>query len=85
MPELDGAATALVLVSTAMVLLMTPALALFYGGMVRSFSVLNMMMMSFIAIPLVAVAWLVAGYSLAFSDDAGFGLIGGVVITANVS
>lgn len=78
MPELDGAATALVLVSTAMVLLMTPALALFYGGMVRSFSVLNMMMMSFIAIPLVAVAWLVAGYSLAFSDDAGFGLIGGV-------
>jgi Amt family ammonium transporter len=77
-PEIDGAATALVLMATAMVLLMTPALALFYGGMVRSFSVLNMMMMSFIAIPLVALAWLLAGYSLAFSDDAGFGLIGGV-------
>lgn len=78
MPEIDAAATALVLIATAMVLLMTPALALFYGGMVRSFSVLNMMMMSFIAIPLVAVAWLLGGYSLAFTDDAGFGLIGGV-------
>nr|WP_229684099.1 ammonium transporter [Nocardia camponoti] len=59
-----------------MVLLMTPALALFYGGMVRSSGVLNMLMMSFISIPLVTVVWIVAGYSLAFSDDAGGGLIG---------
>lgn len=73
---LDPAATAWLLISTAMVLLMTPALALFYGGMVRSTGVLNMLMMNFIAIPLVTVAWLLVGYSLAFSDDAGGGLIG---------
>ncbi|MEV6557233.1 ammonium transporter [Nocardia sp. NPDC051756] len=74
--SLDPAATAWLLVSTALVLLMTPALALFYGGMVRSTGVLNMLMMNFIAIPLVTVAWLLFGYSLAFSDDAGGGLIG---------
>lgn len=73
---LDPAATAWLLVSTALVLLMTPALALFYGGMVRSTGVLNMLMMNFIAIPLVTVAWLLLGYSMAFSDDAGGGLIG---------
>ncbi|PXX63207.1 ammonium transporter [Nocardia tenerifensis] len=73
---LDPAATAWLLVSTALVLLMTPALALFYGGMVRSTGVLNMLMMNFIAIPLVTVAWLLFGYSMAFSDDAGGGLIG---------
>ncbi|MFQ6327704.1 ammonium transporter [Nocardia sp. CWNU-33] len=55
---------------------MTPALAIFYGGMVRSTGVLNMLMMNFIAIPLVTVVWLLAGYSLAFSEDAGGGLIG---------
>ncbi|MFI6043294.1 ammonium transporter [Nocardia sp. NPDC051321] len=74
--SLDPAATAWLLVSTALVLLMTPALALFYGGMVRSTGVLNMLMMNFIAIPLVTVAWLLFGYSMAFSDDAGGGLIG---------
>ncbi|MET9215533.1 MULTISPECIES: ammonium transporter [unclassified Nocardia] len=73
---IDPAATAWLLAATAMVLLMTPALAVFYGGMVRSTGVLNMLMMSFIAIPLVTVVWLVAGYSLAFGDDAGGGLIG---------
>ncbi|MGW4768648.1 ammonium transporter [Nocardia sp. NPDC004278] len=73
---IDPAATAWLLVSTAMVLLMTPALAIFYGGMVRSTGVLNMLMMNFIAIPLVTVVWLLAGYSLAFSADAGGGLIG---------
>jgi ammonium transporter, Amt family len=46
---------------------MTPGLAIFYGGMVRTTGVLNMIMMSFISIPLVTVAWLLAGYSLAFS------------------
>ncbi|WP_405159457.1 ammonium transporter [Nocardia sp. NBC_01499] len=74
--SLDPAATAWLLISTALVLLMTPALALFYGGMVRSTGVLNMLMMNFIAIPLVTVAWLLFGYTLAFSDDAGGGLIG---------
>ncbi|MFF2553289.1 ammonium transporter [Nocardia sp. NPDC058058] len=74
--NIDPAATAWLLAATAMVLLMTPGLAIFYGGMVRSSGVLNMLMMSFISIPLVTVVWLVAGYTLAFGDDAGGGLIG---------
>jgi len=76
LPEIDSAATAWLLASTALVLLMTPGLAIFYGGMVRTTGVLNMIMMSFIAIPLCTLAWLLVGYSLAFSDDAGGGLIG---------
>jgi len=55
------------LVSTALVLLMTPALAFFYGGMVRSKNALNTMMMSFIALGPVAVVWALVGYSLAFA------------------
>ena len=66
---IDPAATAWLLASTALVLLMTPGLAIFYGGMVRTTGVLNMIMMSFIAIPLVTVAWLLFGYTLAFSGD----------------
>lgn len=76
MPQLDAAATSWLLASTALVLLMTPGLAIFYGGMVRSSGVLNMLMMSFISIPLVTVVWLLVGYSLAFGDDAGGGVIG---------
>jgi Amt family ammonium transporter len=75
---IDAAATAWLLTSTALVLLMTPGLAIFYGGMVRSTGVLNMIMMSFISIPLVTVAWLLAGYSLAFADGSTDGLIGGL-------
>jgi Amt family ammonium transporter len=67
--------TAWVLISAALVLLMTPGLALFYGGMVRAKSVLNMMMMSFGALALVAVLWALFGYSLAFGDDVG-GVVG---------
>ena len=63
---IDPAATAWLLACTALVLLMTPGLAIFYGGMVRSTGVLNMIMMCFISIPVVTIAWLVAGYSLAF-------------------
>lgn len=74
--SIDPAATAWLLASTALVLLMTPGLAIFYGGMVRASGVLNMIMMSFIAIPLVTVAWLLLGYSLAFSGDGFGGLIG---------
>ncbi len=74
--QIDPAATAWLLASTALVLLMTPGLAIFYGGMVRSTGVLNMIMMSFIAIPVVTVTWLLAGYSLAFGADAGSGVIG---------
>ncbi len=68
--------TAWVLTSAALVLLMTPGLAFFYGGMVRAKSVLNMMMMSFGALGLVSVLWVLYGYSLAFGDDSGSGLIG---------
>ena len=76
--NIDPAATAWLLASTALVLLMTPGLAIFYGGMVRSTGVLNMIMMSFISIPLVTVAWLLAGYSLAFSDGGAGGFLGGL-------
>ena len=76
MDAIDPAATAWLLASTALVLLMTPGLAIFYGGMVRTTGVLNMIMMSFISIPLVTVAWLLVGYTLAFSEDGGGGLIG---------
>jgi Amt family ammonium transporter len=73
---LDTGDTAWLLASTALVLLMTPGLALFYGGMVRSKSVLNMIMMSFVSIAVVTVVWLTVGYPLAFDRDAGAGLIG---------
>ncbi|WP_067664199.1 ammonium transporter [Nocardia miyunensis] len=79
---LDPAATAWLLASTALVLLMTPGLAVFYGGMVRSTGVLNMLMMSFISIPLVTVTWLLFGYTLAFGPDAGGGVIGTLAHTA---
>jgi Amt family ammonium transporter len=68
--------TAWVLVSTALVLLMTPGLALFYGGMVRAKSVVNMMLMSFGALGVVIVLWVLYGYSMAFGDDVGGGLLG---------
>jgi len=76
--NIDPAATAWLLASTALVLLMTPGLAIFYGGMVRSTGVLNMIMMSLISIPLVTVAWLLVGYSLAFSDGSAGGFLGGL-------
>src|SRR5690606_23148947 len=65
-----------VLTSASLVLLMTPGLALFYGGMVRAKSVLNMMMMSFGALALIPVLWVLYGYSLAFGNDVGLGLVG---------
>jgi ammonium transporter, Amt family len=68
--------TAWILTSAALVLLMTPGLALFYGGMVRAKSVLNMMMMSFGALALIAVLWVLYGYSIAFGNDVGLGLLG---------
>jgi Amt family ammonium transporter len=74
--EIDPAATAWLLAATALVLLMAPGLAIFYGGMVRSTGVLNMIMMCFISVPVVTLAWMLAGYTLAFGQDAGGGLIG---------
>jgi Amt family ammonium transporter len=64
---MNQADTAWMLVATALVLLMTPALAFFYGGLVRSKNALNTMMMSFISLGFVAVAWALLGYSLAFT------------------
>jgi len=66
---MDTGDTAWILASSALVLLMTPGLAFFYGGMVRSKTVLNMMMMSFSALAIVPVLWVLYGYSLAFSPE----------------
>ncbi len=73
---MNQADTAWMLVSTALVLLMTPALAFFYGGLVRSKNALNTMMMSFVALGFAGVMWAVAGYSLAFTTGNAF--IGGL-------
>jgi ammonium transporter len=73
---IDTGDTAWLLAASALVLLMAPGLALFYGGMVRSKSVLNMMMMTFGALAAITVIWVLVGYSLAFGDDLGLGLLG---------
>src|SRR6476660_4995918 len=73
--EINTGDTAWVLASAALVLFMTPGLALFYGGMVRSKSVLNMMIMSFAAMGTIAVSWVLWGYSEAFGESWN-GLIG---------
>jgi len=71
---MNQADTAWMLISTALVLLMTPALGFFYGGLVRSKNALNTLMMSFISLGFVGVAWAVIGYTLAFAP--GNALIG---------
>ncbi|MER0240940.1 ammonium transporter [Streptomyces sp. HSW2009] len=73
---MNGADTAFVLISAALVMVMTPGLAFFYGGMVRVKSALNMLMMSFISLGIVSVLWVLYGYSLTFGGDVGGGLIG---------
>ena len=67
---LNSGDTAWMLASTALVLLMTPGLAFFYGGMVRTKSALNMMMMSFITIGIVSILWVIYGFELAFGYKA---------------
>jgi ammonium transporter, Amt family len=74
--EIDTGDTAWILTASALVLLMTPGLAFFYGGLARAKSVLNMMMMSFVAIGVVSILWVFYGYSLGFGTDAGAGLVG---------
>ena len=64
---MNGADTAWMLMSTALVLLMTPALGFFYGGLVRSKNALNTIMMSVAALGFLGVAWAMLGYSLAFA------------------
>ncbi len=68
-PKIDSGDTAFVLICAAMVLLMTPGLAFFYGGMVRRKNVLSTIMHSFIIICLISVQWVLVGYSLAFGPD----------------
>jgi len=72
---LDTGATAWVLISTALVLMMVPAVGLFYGGMVRKKNVISTMMLSFVALALGIVQWIIIGYSLAFGGDVA-GVIG---------
>src|SRR5579875_1525573 len=68
--------TAWVLASAALVLFMTPGLALFYGGMVRSKNALSIIIQSFFVMAVVTVLWAVIGFSLAFGPDAGGGMLG---------
>jgi Amt family ammonium transporter len=74
---MDPGSIAWLLVSSALVLFMTPGLALFYGGMVRSKNVLSMLMNNFFTISIVTVIWVVIGYTLAFGADLGGGFLGG--------
>ena len=77
-PKIDSGDTAWVLMSSALVLLMTaPGLALFYGGMVRQKNALGTLMQSFVVLALISVQWVLWGYSLAFGPDKG-GIIGGL-------
>jgi Amt family ammonium transporter len=73
---IDTGDTAWVLVCAALVMLMTPAVGLFYGGMVRKKNVLAIIMQSFIILALISIQWVLFGYSLAFGTDTGRGLIG---------
>ncbi|MEO9139144.1 MAG: ammonium transporter [Jatrophihabitans sp.] len=73
---INAANTAWVLVCTALVLFMTPGLALFYGGMVRSKHVLSMLAQNFALIAVISVVWALVGYTLVFGNDTGAGLIG---------
>ena len=77
-PVYDTGDTAWVLTSSSLVLLMTPGLAFFYGGLVRRKNILSVLMQCFMAMCLVTVVWVTVGYTLAFGTDTGSGLIGGM-------
>ncbi len=77
--EIDSGNTAWLLVATAMVMVMLPGLALFYGGLVRRKNVLSTIMHSFFGLAIVSVVWVLVGFSLAFGTDVGgLGLVGGL-------
>src|SRR3954466_11671393 len=76
MPELDTGDTAWMLVSTALVLFMTPGLAFFYGGMVRSKNVLGMLMQNFFAMGILAIIWVTIVFSIAFGRTGDGGVLG---------
>ena len=71
MPNLNSGNTAWMIAATALVLLMTPGLAFFYGGMVRAKNVLAMLMQNFVCMGIVSVLWVVDLFSLAFGGDKG--------------
>jgi Amt family ammonium transporter len=73
--NINSADTAWMLASTALVLIMTPGLAFFYGGMVNKKNVLSTMLQSFISMAVISIVWVVFGFSLAFGDSF-FGIIG---------
>ena len=75
-PVYDTGDTAWIILSTALVLLMTPALAIFYAGMVRAKHALGMIMFTMAAILAISVTWVLVGFSLAFGPDAFGGLVG---------
>jgi Amt family ammonium transporter len=78
-PEINGGDTAWLLVATALVMVMLPGLALFYGGLVRRKNVLSTIMHSFFGLAIVSVVWVLVGFSIAFGPDVnGWGLIGGI-------
>src|SRR4030042_963185 len=68
-PAIDSGATAWMLTSTALVLLMVPGLAMFYGGLVRTKNVLGTMMHSFVAMGIMTVLWVICGYSMCFGKN----------------
>jgi Amt family ammonium transporter len=75
--SINAADTAWVLLSAAMVMLMTPGVAFFYGGMVRKKNFLSTMVMSFVTLGLIGLLWVLYGYSLSFGPDK-WGIIGGL-------
>ena len=76
---MDSGHTAWLLTSSALVLFMTPGLALFYGGMVRARNALAMLMNNFVAMGIVTVTWIVVGYTIAFGPSVGgWGILGGL-------
>ena len=76
MPQFDTGNTGFMLLATSLVMLMTPGLAFFYGGLVRSKNVLGTIMQSFILVALISIQWVLWGYSLAFGPDHA-GIVGG--------
>ena len=77
MGAINSGDTAWVLIATALVLLMVPALAFFYGGMVRKKNILSTLNLSFVMMAMLSIQWVLYGYSLVFSPDHA-GLIGGL-------
>ncbi|MBD3255234.1 MAG: ammonium transporter [Candidatus Lokiarchaeota archaeon] len=75
---MSGADISFIIICTALVFIMTPGLAFFYGGLLRKKNIINMMAMCFVSIAIVSILWFMIAYSFAFASDTGFGFIGGL-------